>query len=159
MLIHSPQVTEAVLRSKLGITTKATREALIDLYLRHVREGGGLGQGQGPLRKSSKTSGGKVTRSKPLPKESKAQMLARLRGRAEALCRSKNSEVVEIDGSSFRLEKVTRVGFPVLDGPGPRWSISWNGPGYDAVSCLTVPVYPPPPAIHLFARTGTRSWR
>ena len=111
--MHSPQVTEAVLRSKLGITTKATRGALIDLYLRQVREGGGLGKDQSPLRKSSKTPGGK----KPLPKESKAQMLARLRGHAEALCRSQNSEALEIDGSSFRLRKVNSCGTSCA-----RWS-------------------------------------
>lgn len=101
----SPNVTEAVLRTKLGMAQSGvTREGLIDVYLKHVRKGICRDGGQSPRRKASKKkSDGKKAGNES---ESKSQMLDRLRSQAEALCKSKKSDTIEIDGSSFRLIKV-----------------------------------------------------
>lgn len=61
-------------------------------------------EAQSPRKKAAKKKpDGKEAEKKS---ESKAQMLDRLRSQAEALCKSKKSDTIEIDGSSFRLIKV-----------------------------------------------------
>ena len=81
-----------------------TRKDLIEVYLEHVWKGICRDGSQSPRKKAAKKkSDGKEVGNKT---ESKAQVLDRLRSQAEALCKSKKSDTIEIDGSSFRLIKV-----------------------------------------------------
>ena len=123
MLVHAPHVTEEVLRNKLGAPgSKLTREELIDLYLKQVHESA-RSRSRSPVKKSAKTAaggqpgaargkgGGGGSGSRAAPKEGKAQMLDRLKGYAEKLCKSKKSETIDCAGSSIRLTEVRRPPF------------------------------------------------
>ena len=115
--MHSPSVTEAVLRNKLGpLAGSQARDSLIDSYL-SLLHSGGLGHGKeagaisnppnkNPVARkiaSGGPAGGPVGKAKV---QSKEQMLERLRALADAMSSAKSCERITVDGCSFRLIKV-----------------------------------------------------
>jgi len=126
--VHAQHVTVDVLRNKLGApAAKLTREELIDLYLKQVHESG-RSRSRSPVKQSAKAPAGgqtgeargkgggggpgtappKKARRGPAPTENKAQMLDRLKGCAQKLCKSKTSETIDCAGTSIRLTEVRR---------------------------------------------------